>query len=555
VDGHSDDRRPNETHGPDTDQTASAQLRRIRSGSLRVARRPWVLAALVVIPYLILMLTWVFSNPPGAAPDEPSHLVKALGMASLDIGTKFTGTSTGGNCPATEGQCGHSPRVQERGDSLARDVEIPARLSPAGYTCEAFRPSVSAACLSNRPAPGHGTLKATTALGSYPPAMYVPIGIAAISMPNAADAFLAGRGVSVVVSALLLWIGAAQLIKWLGREALLGAFVGLTPMAVFSSSIVSTSGIEICSAFALSCIGIVAIRRPESIAQPKTQALLAIVGSVLILSRQLGVVTFSAIVALVVLRIGWRPVLDLIREHRPVFLASVAVLIAAVTGIYWWERRFDHPDQIGSVFNGGALANFSQAGFAIVRSAIGQFGWLDTPLFRWGIAAWLILAIVLIGMAILLGDSADRWSLVGWLVATWAVAFVTFATVFYPIGAGEQGRHMLPFFVMCPVLAGLVVVEKLRQYSMAAVRRIFGLVAAVMSVLQLASLYVNTRRYAVGANGPFWFVGKSQWHPPAGWDPWAILAILGTVLLAGVILACRPNADVVLDKEPQDVER
>ncbi|MCW2903390.1 MAG: conserved hypothetical rane protein, partial [Streptosporangiaceae bacterium] len=358
-----------------------------------------------------------------------------------------------------------------------------------------------------------------------------------------------------LMSALLLWVGAAHLISWLGRPALLGAFVGLTPTAVFSSSVVSTSGVEISAAFALSCIGVVAIRRAESLARPRTQVLLAVVGSALILSRQLGVVTFGAIIGLVLLRVGWGPLWSLIRKYRPTFLASVLVLVAAAASIVWWERGFDHPNQTGSAFDSGALGGFSQTAFSIVRSGIAQFGWLDTQLFRWGITAWLLLAIVLIGLAIVLGDTADRWSLVGWLAATWVVAYVTYATIFYPIHAGVQGRHMIPFFMMCPVLAGVVVVEKLQQFSMPAARRIFGITATVMAVLQLTSLYVNARRYSVGAHGPLFFFGKSQWQPPAGWTPWTLLSILGAVLLAGLILACRPSSDAALVKELRSVER
>ncbi|MCU1656964.1 MAG: hypothetical protein JWO57_1620, partial [Pseudonocardiales bacterium] len=173
---------------------------RLRRASTRVKRSPWLMAGLFVAPYLILMITWAISNPPGAAPDEPSHLVKSLGMAHFDVGSKYIGTS-GATCPASEGQCGHSIFVRRRGDSLRRVVQIPARLSPAGLTCEAFRPDVSAACLSNAPPPGHGTLTATTALGSYPPVLYVPIGLAAISMPTPVDAFLAARVVCALMSA------------------------------------------------------------------------------------------------------------------------------------------------------------------------------------------------------------------------------------------------------------------------------------------------------------------------------------------------------------------
>ena len=74
----------------------------------------WVKGIFLVIPYLLIGISWATSNPPIAAPDEQSHLIKALGIAHFDIGTPWLG-HTDPPIP-----------INIRNDSLSREVEIPA---------------------------------------------------------------------------------------------------------------------------------------------------------------------------------------------------------------------------------------------------------------------------------------------------------------------------------------------------------------------------------------------------------------------------------------------
>jgi hypothetical protein len=489
------------------------------------ARRPYATAALFVLPYLILMVAWAGSNPPGSAPDEPDHLVKALGVARLHIGTAFHGTVP----DSARG-------VQKRNASISRVVPIPARLAPDGYRCTAFHPERTAACLPDRPAHRTGTVRRTTPMGSYPPFLYLPIGLLAHAMNTPTTAFLAGRLAGVAMAGLLLFFGAAHLVRWLGRRALLGAFIGLTPMALFASSMVSTSGVEICGAFALAAVAVVAVGRRESLLAPATQFTLAGSGAALILSRQLGSVTFSALIVLMVLRIGLPAVWDLLRHQRPAFVVSMAVLVASLSAVIWWERSYDHPSDTGSAFDSTAVPAFQARAFNLVREGVGDFGWLDTPAPRWVVLAWILLAVVAVGTAILVGSAADRWSLAGWLVALVLVAYVTYATVFYPIQAGLQGRHLLPFFMFCPLLAGAVLVEKLGSLDPSALRRLFRLTALVLPVIQFASIYANARRYAVADKGPWWFLDAAQWRPAWGWVAWLSIAAAGALVLSSVVM-------------------
>ena len=114
----------------------------------------------------------------------------------------------------------------------------------------------------------------------------------------------------------------------------------------------------------------------------------------------------------------------------------------------------------------------------------------------------------------------------------------------YVTASYTPARHVLPLLAFCPVLAGVVIVERLRAANLGdALRRLFLAVAVVAGALQLLSLYYNARRYAVGLSGPMVFLGDAEWSPRLGWLPWLVLGAAGAVLLAVVAYAGRPRPD------------
>ena len=525
-------------------RTAPAlRLSGLQARSRRLPRGPWVTAALFVLPYFVIMLGWAFSNPPGAAPDESDHLIKSIGVGHLQIGSTYTGPPVGPGL------------VAERNASISRVVDVPAKLAPSGYSCFAFQPDQTAACLPSHRTTASGSVAEVTPLGSYPPFVYLPMGLAVRLTDTPSQAFLVGRVVCSLMATVLLMLGAGHLVRWLGRRALLGAFVGLTPMVVFTSAMLGTSGIETSAAFAVAAITVAALRRPESLREPGTQLLFGAVGSALMLSRQLGAVTLSALLLLLALRLGWRFFWTLIKEHRPAFVGSCALLGASAASIVYWERNYDHPNHIGSVTDRAAVHGLDTQASEILRSAFGQFGWLDTDMPGWALSAWIILAVLLTGIAIAFGSAADRRTLVAWLLATVVLTYFTYAAVFFPIQAGIQGRHVLPFFMLVPLLAGVAAVERLGSVDPLVARRLFTLTAGVMPVLQAVSVYLNARRYAVGAHGPLYFLGSSAWRPAFGWTPWLALGFLGALALAAVIIWCRSDVEVPYGAEFSGVER
>jgi hypothetical protein len=155
--------------------------------------------------------------------------------------------------------------------------------------------------------------------------------------------------------------------------------------------------------------------------------------------------------------------------------------------------------------------------------------------------SWLAVAVVLCSLGLLVGDGRERGVLAVVLVATAGITFATYASVFYPVGASSQGRHLLPLFAFCPVFAGVVIVERLGAAGRdAAVRRLFVAVGVIVAVVQFAGVYFNGQRYAVGVSGTLLYPDDAQWSPTFGWAPWLALGLVGAVALAVVAAAGRP---------------
>jgi hypothetical protein len=477
------------------------------------------LAALFVLPYLLLGLVWVFANPAVAAPDEDAHLVKALGMAHLDVGVAGPPAAD----PTNPGDV--------RNASISRVVTIPARLDPTGYACFAFRPDVTAACQPVSPRDTEGDAAVGTTLGAYPPFLYPLVGWSAGVGTDPTSATRWGRLVMLATSALLLWLACWHLVRWLVPRSLLGVAVLLTPIAVFCLGILNTSAAEILGALGMAAVVAVYARRPESLAQTATQAVVLVSGTALVLSRQLGVVTMAVLTLLLLVLGGWREMWSGLRARRPITWATVVVVILSTLAVATWELRNDHPVLLGPWASTDSFRGFREQGLQLALESVGWFGWLDVrppPVVN---LVWFAVALALVATALVVGDRRDRVVLAGGIVVALAVCYLTYSRVFFPINAGLQGRHVLPIFALVPVWSGVVVAERLRPRVLTLAVRV---AAVALPLVLLVGLYLNGQRYAVGLgpdSGLSWFVPDAQWSPPLGWYPWLVLGVAGTVAL------------------------
>ncbi len=519
-----------------TPATRSGGPRRLPS--LNGEQGAWRIAALFVLPYVLLGFVWLGSNPVGAAPDEGDHLVKALGMSRLDIGTPYAGPVDTNDLVAV------------RNASIARVVTIPARLSPAGYTCFAFQVDVTANC--QPPAPtATGDVEVATALGAYPPFPYVPFGVvAAASSPKLA--FYLGRAVVLAETSVLLLAAGWHLVTWLGRRALLGVVFAMTPMAVFCTGILNTSGLEIYGALGVAAVVVVGSRRPESLARPATQVVMLLAGSALILSRQLGIVTMTALVAILLAMGGWRALWPEVQRRAPVLISVIALLGLQTLAVGVWELKYDHPALLGPWASSESTDNFWTLFPDLVGKSIGWFGWLDTLMPSWSVTLWVYAFVALVVAGLILGRGRDRVIIVLVLAGALGAAMVTYSRVFFSVHAGLQGRHMIPLLVVVPLVAGVAIAERINRRAFAVLAL---LTAVVLPPLQVLGLWVNGKRYAVGATkDTVWFFPDAQWSPPFGWFPWVLLALVSTLaMIASVAFLAGGGARQASPLTPADV--
>jgi len=190
-----------------------------------------------------------------------------------------------------------SGRQMEWVVQATRLVPVPAGLAPRGFDCNTFFPEKSAGCLRNARAVPEA-IQVTTPTGTYPPALYVLPGWAALRGTSPVSALLAGRAASALVCLVLL----AGLFAALWREeqgalSLVGPTLALTPLAVALSATLNTSGPEILSGMAFFA-ALLCLTRSES--PPRwVWGFAAGAGAVLALSRSMGAVWVAAEVLLV----------------------------------------------------------------------------------------------------------------------------------------------------------------------------------------------------------------------------------------------------------------
>ena len=478
----------------------------------------------------LLVLAWVFANPPGAAPDEGAHYVRALRAGGLQLaGAAFEPTAAQKRAFFEEEGKGEPLPGANVATVLwaakqTRVFDVPPALSLTVFGCNARRSEVSAACL-DEPPPGSRSGTAPTYTGTYAPFVYIVPGAVMRTQGSPAASVRAGRLVGALFCLALL----AAAVALTGRGVALAAMlVALTPMVVFSVAILNASGPEIAGSLCFIAAGL-RLQRPG--AGPWVWVGLAAGGAALTLSRSLGPVLLIVLGAMLLLLGGARPRRP---QHPRAAMAAGAVLLVAFGIAAWWDLAEQPHGVEGGPGYVDALKQSLHDLDDIAFQVIGNFGVLDTPVPGWLSVLWGLAAVGLCGLAAARGSWRER----ACLLACAAVALgLTIAVSVFQLrtGFGAQGRHVLPVLVLVPLWAG----EMLRRRPEG-----LGWLLPAAGVLwaggQAVAWLANARRSAVGTDGSWWFFGAAEWSPPGGWWVWALLAAAGAALgLAAAMSASR----------------
>jgi hypothetical protein len=302
-------------------------------------------------------------------------------------------------------------------------------------------------------------------------------------------------------------------------------------MVVFLAATMNPSGLEIAAGIAFFA-ALLRLRRPDP-PTARVWGMLGVTGAILALSRSLSplwvvldVVVFLALVEL-------RPAYELVKQGGRAAWSALSVIVAAIVLNRIWEGLYGPEPPLDVTPVGLALKSgwFELPG--VLKQEIGVFDYLEVSMSPLAYIAWYGLIAALLALALLVATRRERLVLFGASFAALALPVMLVGAVMRHTGYGLQGRYVLAFSVVIPLLAGEIVFRRRDVFVGLDARWIAVPFAVIAAVVQFDGLYTNARRFAVGIAGPQWFVGAPvAWTPPGGWWLWLMVMLCGAMLLA-----------------------
>lgn len=397
--------------------------------------RIWMASTAMVF---LLGFLWTLATPLGAAPDEPTQIVKAAAVVRGEL----VGTSTTARPTASV------------------EVRVPSSFATDGNlaTCYAGRDTVPAGCapqLSDRST----VVKTATYVGRNPPLYYLLVGAPTL-LWHSNFAVYVMRLLSVAWSALLLGLAlAVATVASRSRLLVVGVAVVVTPMVVFLTAVVNPSGLEIAAAVCTWTSGLVLLehrRHPP----PELVASCGAAAAVLVLCQGLDPL-WLAIIGLTLVALSPRVITDLWRDRLArrwagvvavcgvlavAFIVGAHTLVVAPVG----KPVLPHASTIGIV--GEALGRTG----TLLRQSVGVFGWLDTPSPVAVLVGWWMAVAVVVVLGIVTGRRYHASVLATLLVAAVAIPTALMVSQARHDGLVWQTRDGMALYVGIPLVAAFV---------------------------------------------------------------------------------------------------
>ncbi len=471
------------------------------------------MAFLILAAWTLLLVAWVISNPPFAAPDETDHYTRAVGISQ--------GHLIGKADPAA--RIGADARQVAWTRQAARLVTMAGSLDPLPYTCATGAGEASAACLGGA-APARAPVTLLTAVGNYQPLPYLLPAAVMRASSSAPSALRLARGASALLVLLLLALALFALYDASSPLlSVLGLLLAATPMVLFCGAILNGSGMEIASAIAFLACLLRVMRTPT-----RRGWLLAAgaAGAVFALSRPASPLWLVLDLGVLVAWAGARRFGRSIASNRAWRIAAGLVIAAVVLNRIWEALYGSHAALDSGQLHAGIVAGVHEWWRALPE-LVGKFGYINVKLPLALPVIWLLLVALVALVAAAGGSRRERL-----VLAAMAAGLVLLPPLFYalftrPTGFGLQGRQLLPVAVALPLIAGETCYRARARLAPEMIRLLSWLVLPAVGIVQVAACYTNAKRFAVGVPGPVWFLPRASWSPPLGWGIW-----LGTVLAA-----------------------
>jgi hypothetical protein len=516
---------------------------------------------MLLVGLALMTAVWSVTTPPGTAADETDHYIKALAIGRGEVRGDAPRVDPTDSLAAILRQRQGSEKSRDQLRAVrwiaagARTFELPTGLVPTSIGCfnNLFMRANTAApakCeIKLGPEPGERRYVSYEAVN--PPYMYVFSG-AAMRLAgdhNSVRAYRLGRAAMGLVCLVLL--GLAVMLLWdrtAGPLSLLGAMVATTPTSLWSFSVLNPSGLEIAGATCWAAVFLRLLRPP---APPRWLWVAAAAGGVALATARSSGPIFVVLIPLCIgLLFGFDRLLVATRRLGSKAVPVAACLaVALVAAIFWLRYIPNYPLGFGVLdYLDDAISGLPRT----LREAVGRFAG-DYFIPIWVVVFWAaLLGALLIAAGRAAAPALGRRLVL--LVATVTVFTIAYATVYLTNGFLEfYGRYALPGLLILPLCGGWILAERREQLAAAVRTRLTAVLAIGTGVIQLLAWWLESRRIAVGTDGPFFFMSDSVWDPPGGWLPWVLLMLLGTaVYVAAALLPLRTTETPAAPGRPSE---
>lgn len=457
---------------------------------------------------------WAVANPIAAAPDEPTHIIKAAGL----VRERTFGVPDG-------------PSYREL------DLPWAFGITHEMYPCHVFRANVPASCWPiDYGDPAEMRTTYTTAVG-YNPLYYAVVGLPSVLPPSLEVLYLM-RLVGAVLGSGLIALGLRSLAEMPRRRwAVAGTAVAVVPMVLFVNSTVNPNALETSAGFGLWLTLLAALRHPDPALVRRQWWRAGLLVVALVNAKAFSPIYLAIIVLTVVALVPWVNVRDALRDRRTwpglalgVVGSALAVLWTTTAGRTPGLDVVGYPDLRDRWLT---LELILRQTTYYYEQLVANFGWHDSRPPDW-VYTWISVAVgVLLLLVLVLAGRRERL-VVGALAGSVVLLPVIMQLPFAPsVGLPWQGRYLAAVAVGVPLVAG-VVLDRADVPPRIAPRLVL-LLVGMMAVVQVVSFVANLQRYTVGSAARWFSPTPNAWNPPL--PAWLLIgAYVVAVGVAAVLL-------------------
>ncbi len=461
----------------------------------------------IVLGYLVLQLSWIVALPPFAGVDEFDHIYRADAVA--------------------HGEWVSEPEAATRGTgatvSVSREIVEAARPE-----CQRLPYTGPEDCVGE---PTGDRVEIASGAGRYNPLFYAAIGYPTVFL----DGVAAMYGMRVVAALLCLGLLAAVLVslrRWAHPRVVAAVGAGLTPMVVYSTSIVAPNGLEMIAGLGL-WVALAGLAKDDLRCERRHLLLATGCGVLLLLLRSLG--PLWALLILVTSLVAWPELVPRLRDllgRTSGRLVGVVAVLSGLVAVGWTLAQRSlvigletNPEPISLA---ARLVRSAQEVPLWLFQAIAAFPKRSEPAPLFVYPCYLVVLGFLLVIGLRWADTRLRRALLVTVALSFAVPFAITAVTLVSFGTSWQGRYTLPYLLGGALLAGV---------AWAAKPATDGARFRVPAVLLVASAH---------AGGLVAVADRESRHSPvSGTDLWVFqvpVPLLAAVVVAGAAIFTLPLA-------------